>query len=175
MLMCMSRLKNSDVAVIKANFHKIYLMPIANIQELSTIDWWPRGKDKSRILNHYISQLYRNLLAEFRKSEKYGLFTMVDSTASSSITVSLHIQSWEMAHDTLVVKFLLDTYYPATGKLISVTVNSFGVVPPLDTNAVPVYDTLQVLGVTFADLVRHFPYTSVVTPFCDTVNSQDTE
>ena len=108
-----------------------------------------------------MQQVWKNLLGEFRRCEKYGLYTMVDSTASSTVDVIPEIIFSKIKNDTLFISLGIKTFYKASKRSNTMTVDAFGLFKSGTEEAV----TVKALVSAFADYRRRFPYDNVVSAY----------
>lgn len=157
---CSSHLVNQNSRAIIITHQNLYLAPIEGLDILESNKLWPKNNRLKIFLLNSMEQLYKNLLSEFRRCEKFGLYTMVDSTLSSTITINLTIQTSEQKHDTLFIPIIISTHHIASKKTESHSIESIGICPQ-DSSMTP----LQMLGSTLADYQRNFPYQKIVKTF----------
>lgn len=158
---CASHLATKEPTIIEVKHQKIHLQPIKRLYILESNEYWPDESKHGKILLDYIQQVWKNLLGEFRRCEKYGLYTMVDSTASSTVLISLEIISSELKNDTLYIPLKLKTLYKSDNISYTSKIDAYGLCPS-DTI---ITAQMQILGAAFADYRRRFPYQKVVASF----------
>ena len=158
---CVSQLATREPASIEVKHQKIYLQPIKGLEKLEASEFWPDSIWQRKFLVENIAQVGKNLLAEFRRCEKYGLFTMVDSLASSTVEVTPEIVSSRIEKDSLFLAVRIITFYKADGKRNTMTISAYGLFEPDAAEAV----TLKEIVSAFADYRRRFPYEKVVSSF----------
>ena len=158
---CASHLVTHKPAVIEVKHQKILLLPIRGLDILKSSEYWPDESKHGKLLLDNIQQIWNNLLAEFRRCEKYGLYTMVDSTASSTVLISLEIISSKLKNDTLFIPLKLKILYKSNKMSYTSTIDAYGLCASDTTITVH----LQILGAAFADYRRRFPYEKTVSSF----------
>lgn len=158
---CASQLATREPASIEVKHQKIHLRPIMRQDKLESCEFWPDSIWQRKFLVENIQQVWKNLLAEFRRCEKYGLYTMVDSIASSTVEVTPEIISSRIEKDTLFIALRIITFYKADKRSNAMTIDAYGLFES-DTNEVV---TVKELVSAFADYRRRFPYEKVVSSF----------
>ena len=167
-LVCASHLATKSSDVIAVKHQNLYLQPISGLDKLALLEEWPADKNQGTFLLEQFSFLNKNLLAEFRRCEKYGLYTMVDSTGSSTVTVTPELSSPRIRNDTLHLPMILKAYNKSEKRVGTVTISAFGLCPVDSTGTIP----LQKLGKALADYRRRFPYKKIVALFYAAENSK---
>ncbi len=167
-IQCSSHLTSRDPDVIEVKHHTIYLQPIKGLQQLELNELWPKNKIKGSFLTENILQIWKHLLSEFRRCEKYGLYTMVDSTVSSTVHITPQIITMRVRNDTLHIPIKIETFNTAEKISASLTIHAFGLCPSDTSDTV----TFQKLSVALADYRRTFPYQETVSHFYSQGNKQ---
>ena len=158
---CASNLVIREPATIEVKHQKIYLQPIKGQERLESCEFWPDSIWQRKFLVENIQQVWKNLLAEFRRCEKYGLYTMVDSVASSTVEITPEIISSRIQKDTLFIPLRIQIFYKADKRSNAITIDAYGLFES-DTSEVK---TVNELVSAFADYRRRFPYKKVVASF----------
>lgn len=144
--------------------HKsIFLHPIHGLDILKSSNYWVDNNTYENLLIAYIEQVWKNLYAEFRRCEKYGLYHFVENDALSSVTISLNIYATELRNDTLFMTMHLNSYFKSEKARYSWPINAFGLCPAKSDTTITA--DLQVLVAAFSDYRRRFPYEEVVSRF----------
>lgn len=167
-IQCSSHLASRDPDVVEVKHHTIYLQPIKGLQQLELNELWPKNKIQGSFLMENILQIWKHLLSEFRRCEKYGLYTMVDSTVSSTVHITPQIIAMRVKRDTLHIPIKIKTFNTAEKRSTSLTINAYGLCPPDTTDTV----SFQRLSIAFADYRRTFPYQEIVSLFYSQGNKQ---
>jgi len=160
-LQCANHLATNKPHIIEVKHQSINLQPISGLHRLELHELWPANKTERDFLLEQFDQVWKNLLAEFRRCEKYGLYTIVDSTGSSTVTITPGIVSMKIRNDTLHIPMEIKTYNTSEKRSAAVTIDAFGVCPTDTTSNI----LLQKLGKAFADYRRRFPYKNIVSLF----------
>ena len=158
---CASNLATRKPAAVEVKHQQLYLQPLKGLEKLESSEYWPDSIWQGKFLIENMQQLWKNLLGEFRRCEKYGLYTMVDSTASSTVDIIPEIIYSKIKNDTLFISLGIKTFYKAGKKSNTMTVDAFGLFKQEVKEAV----TVKALVPAFADYRRRFPYEKVVSAY----------
>jgi hypothetical protein len=88
---------------IQAGNARIWLAPIINTSDIASLEGWPADTLDSAILWRRFQTLESRLLAELRRCEKYGLYTMVDAKNDASMTMTVTLLAFKRSHDTVTI------------------------------------------------------------------------
>jgi hypothetical protein len=147
---------------IEVEHEKLYLAPIDAEGVLSTCTGWPADKGLRELLLDNIRGIRANLIDELKRSQKYGLYTVVDSLHAPTVTIELAIVSRDRRGDTLFLPLEARVRHAAAGKTFTREIRAFGVVPSDSSSRLPAY---QWLGHALADYRRRFPHRRFVGEF----------
>jgi len=78
---------------------------------LQTISGWPSDSATRRLLLGHFSELHRNIVAEFRRCEKYGYFEVVDDSSAATVRVLLIIRPYSFIKDTLTIPVRIELHH----------------------------------------------------------------
>jgi len=155
---CASHLTTRGPQAIEVKYQKIYLKPLQGLEKLATADYWPDSIWQGKFLVENMQQVWKGLLAELRRCEKYGLYTVVDSTASSTFEISVEIVSSKIKADTLFIPMKITLYQKTDKRSHFITVAAYGVFRQ-DTSGT---NNLPKLVSAFMDYRHRFPYQKAV-------------
>lgn len=158
---CASNLATRKPAVIEVKHQKIHLQSIKGLEKLESSEYWPDSTWQGKFLIENMQQVWKNLLGEFRRCEKYGLYTMVDSTASSTVDIIPEVIYSRIKKDTLFISLGIKTFYQVNKRSNTMTVDAYGLFKQDTKEAV----TVRALVSAFADYRRRFPYEKVVSTY----------
>ena len=158
---CTYQLATRGPQAIEVKYQKIYLEPLQGLERLETADFWPDSIWQGKFLVENMQQVWKGLLAELRRCEKYGLYTVVDSTASSTVEISPEIVSAKIKDDTLFIPMKMTIYQKADKRSHVMTVDAYGLISQ-DTAGT---NNLQKLVSGFTDYRYRFPYQKAVSLF----------
>lgn len=158
---CASNLATKRPAAIEVKHENICLQPIKGLEKLESSEYWPDSIWQGKLLIENMQQMWKNLLGEFRRCEKYGLYTMVDSTASSTVDITPEVIYSRIKKDTLFVSIGIKTYHKESKRSSTMSVDAYG----LFKNDVKEAVTIQDLVSVFTDFRRRFPYGKVVSAY----------
>ncbi len=152
----------APIKTIPVEHERLYLQPIKGLERLQTSLYWPEDRNVAKVLIDYMETTWKNLLAEFRRCEKYGLYTMVDSTEAPTVFVSVEIINTKFFKDTLQIPLSIKTFHTANRRKHTITQKAYGVSQKDDQKQA---NSFYHLGAAFADYTRRFPYSEVVAVF----------
>ena len=158
---CASNLATRKPATIEVKHQQICLQPVRGLEKLESSEYWPDSIWQGKFLIENMQQVWKNLLGEFHRCEKYGLYTMVDSTASSTVDIIPEIIFSNIKNDTLFISLGIKTFYKVNKRSNTLTVDAYGLFKQETKEAV----TVQALVSAFADYRRRFPYEKVVSAY----------
>ena len=88
-------------AAIPVVDERISISPIISEVETSNLPDWPKDPGQQKILLKTFNDIWLRLQAEFRRCQKYGLYTMVDDNDNPTIRISVVITAMDLHNDTL--------------------------------------------------------------------------
>jgi hypothetical protein len=153
--------KNTSASLVKVHYQKIYLNPV-NVNNALLFDAALQKEHCiTKMVTDNLAEVGKNLLAEFRRCEKYGLYSMVDSMDSYSLEVTLTFDRIDLHNDTITI--------PATIMIrdkISQHKQSFRIITSGVSVSYPDSTTrCYRFGSAISDLRRRFPCREIVTRF----------
>jgi hypothetical protein len=113
------------------------------------------------LLAHHFPECQKNLFAEFKRCEKFGLYEMTDNAASATVKISLTICTFSYKNSVLTFPVRIEMR------------RNTGIDPFSDTLIVSAQyraaskpkSPFHLLDYLLADFRRHFPYKSTVALF----------
>lgn len=162
LIQCGSRFAVQKLDTIDIKHQSVYFEPIKGIEILKTGSFWPEDKNIEKVLLDYIMQVWKGILVEFRRCEKYGFYRMVDSTEAPTVVISSKIVSSRIRNDSLIIPVEIKTVFKSDNRTYTLSVDASGV-GTVDSTVES--NTLYYLGAIFADYRRSFPYKKVVSSF----------
>ncbi len=153
-----------NTAEIPVEHEKLYIAPVDGLEMLVEYPHWPLAVDSMIILLEEVEKLRENLVAEFHKNEKYGLYALVDSAQGPTVFVNFEIITLHITDESFYMPIRLKVhdkahdkrYYKKFEPRISLTTDS------LLREADPFRKAVYGL----AEYRRSFPYDTVVQLFC---------
>lgn len=88
-------------AVIPVVEERLSLSPLISEATMNDLAYWPTAPEQQKILLENLNIIWQNVLAEFRRCEKLGLYTMVDDNDNPTYRISLTLTSLELKNNTL--------------------------------------------------------------------------
>ena len=164
---CGSGRKVQKPMTIDITHQSVYLKPIMGLDVLRSSSFWPQERSVENVLLDYVRQVWKELLIEFRRCEKYGLYSMIDSTGTPTVIVTVKVVSSRIRNDSLIIPLEIKTVNKSNKKSYTLTVDACGSVKG---NSSEKADAAYYLGAVFADYKRNFPYKKVVSSFYEQGN-----
>ena len=149
--------KNSSSAV-KIQYQKVFLKPIEGISCITESRFWPDTLCEKTMVSDNMNQLFKNLLSEFRRCEKYGLYTMVDSMESYSVEVTIRLLSAALQGDTLCIPLNVTIVSRVFSQKHTCQIPAYGLCHSYADTVPACYR----IGSGIADYKRCFPYQEIV-------------
>jgi len=159
---CGSRGPTQKSDTIDIKHQNVYLRPLEGIDMVKTSTFWPENRDIEKILLEYMQEMWNNLLVEFRRCEKYGLYKMVDSSGAPTVVITVKIGSSKIRNDTLSMPVTIKTFIKSMKQTYTLSVDAYGIGSQDSTSE---SNQLYYLGAMFADYKRKFPYQKAVSAF----------
>ncbi|MCX7725551.1 MAG: hypothetical protein N2053_01750 [Chitinispirillaceae bacterium] len=146
---------------ISVEYEKLSLSPLISEAKFETLPEWPKEIDKQKILLETFDEIWFKLLTEFRRCEKYGLYTMVSDKENPTIRISIIISSVDFTKDTLSMPIRLVVERLRDNQQFVFTIPAIAVMnsPEKKKNFFHYY------GKLLADYKRRFPYKEIVSFF----------
>ena len=148
-------------AAFPAANEKIFISTAIDSSSLETFPGWPSEKNLQAPLISALKKLDSNMLVEFRRCEKYGLYELVDDSLLSSVRVSLVIGRYQFKKDTLTMPVRMTIEKPALKKNLTRTISAMGIYRA----KTPPKSPLHYLDMLLADFCRNFPYSKAAEVF----------
>ena len=91
----------TDPPTIPVPNERLYLAPIILNADLGQLDGWPEDQAQQKVLLENFTDMHKKIKAEFRRCEKFGMYTVVDDTGNPTVRISIEILSADLTNDTL--------------------------------------------------------------------------
>lgn len=82
---------------------RISLSPLICEAELNKLPDWPKQPIEQQLLANNLSDAWNKLLIEFRRCQKYGLYTMVEDNDNPTFRISVILTDLLLENDTLTL------------------------------------------------------------------------
>ncbi len=153
-----------NTAKIPVEHEKLYIAPIAGLENLVEYPHWPLAVDSMVILLEEVERFREELLTEFHRNEKHGLYTLVDSTQGPTISVTVEILALHITDESLYMPLRMEVrdkahdkrYYEKFEQRVSLTTDSLLIEA----------DPFRKAAYGLAKYRRTFPYRKMVQLFC---------
>ncbi|MBN1757017.1 MAG: hypothetical protein JW863_01795 [Chitinispirillaceae bacterium] len=155
------RIDTYIAATIPVVDEKLSLSPIISEVETGNLPDWPSNPDQQKILLKTFNTIWLKLLSEFRRCQKYGLYTMVEDNDNPTIRISVTITAMELTGDTLSMPIRLQAERLRDDQRFSYTLPVKAKAPASDPQPNP----FHYYGKLFSDYARSFPYKVLVSYF----------
>ncbi len=160
---CVSSLQETKrTAVFPVSGEKIFICPIVDSSSLDKFEGWPSEKPYQTLLQRNFLQMYHTMIVEFRRSEKYGLYELVEDSTQSSAQISFIIQRYSYKKDTLTLPVRMTIRQGNVKKNFSSVFTAYGIYRAHSTPKSP----FHYIDILLADFCRNFPYKQAVAIFC---------
>lgn len=149
-------------AAVSVSGEKIFICPIIDSSSLEKFEGWPSEKtDQALLLKNY-QRMYRTMVVEFRRGEKYGLYEMAEDSTRATTMVSFAIQSYSFKKDTLTLPVRMTVRQKTDKKIHAEIFTGYGIYRAHSKPKSPFHYIDNLL----ADFRRNFPYKRAVGVFC---------
>ncbi len=153
--------KPRTATVISLGNEKVYLSPIVDSSSLQSLEGWPKDSQTARLLLSHFDELHDNLIAEFRRCEKFGYYEMVDDSAAATVRIQLVTLPYSFVKDTLTIPVRVEIHHRTGIDTFTRTVRASGIYRPASKPESP----LAYVDNLLADYRRYFPYRTLVALF----------
>ena len=160
---------HSAVAAIPVAGEKIFVGPPLDSSNIRGLDGWPDDKSSQDLLLINYRTMYKNLLVEFRRSEKFGLYEIVDDSLAATTVISPVLLRSSLNKDTLTLPVCLTVKQRGSKKVVVHTIPARGVYRAHSKPKSP----FHFLDALLADFCRTFPYKSAVGAFYPSKSAGD--
>ncbi len=133
---------------------KIYLSPVIDSSSLDQFPGWPVDKTLETPLKRHFQKMDSSLFVEFRRSEKFGLYEMVDDSLSSGVAVTFVVKHFQFKKDTLLLPVHMKAEQWSTHRTYTQSLDGYGI---YRAKSAP-KSQLHYIDVLLADFCRNFPY-----------------
>jgi len=90
-------------ATISVAEERLSLSPLISEARLEELPNWPNDPEQQKILMRNLNDIWGEILAEFRRCQKYGLYTMVEDNDNPTFRISVILATIEFKDDTLLL------------------------------------------------------------------------
>jgi hypothetical protein len=149
------------MAVINVENQRIWLSPLVNSSRLEDLLGWPRDSLQKALLCRRFDALHERLLSEFRRCEKYGLYTMVDDSAEATMLVSVKLCGYNRSGDSLAVPVSVHLEIPSQNKTFDYSSNAMAG----GAEITPGKNEFHYAADIAAELITSFPFRQIVYRF----------
>jgi|GEM_PF-1084485 len=146
---------------INIQHEKLIILPFTGLETFARMSGWPSDSGEIAALVSMLAPLYDDLVAEFRRCEKFGMYTVVDSLHGPTVVVQPQFAFEAVRNDSLFIRVILNIENKATEKKASIEIRAWGLFDPSMRNARP----LNRIGLALASYRRLFPYKKAVAFF----------
>jgi hypothetical protein len=95
-------------AAISAADERVSLSPLISEAKMEVLPDWPKDPYQQKILLNNFDVIWNQLLAEFRRCQKYGLYTMVEDFDNPTFRISIVLTDVSLSNDTLLLPVRLE-------------------------------------------------------------------
>jgi hypothetical protein len=148
-------------AAIPVVDERLSVSPIISEVATQNLPEWPTDPARQQILLQTFNDIWQRLQSEFRRCQKYGLYTMVEDNDNPTIRISVVITAIELHNDTLSMPIRLQAERLRDDTRFIYTLPATAVVPPRKRNRQPFYYYGQLLS----RYAHTFPYGVLVSFF----------
>lgn len=161
---CVSSLQEAKrlKAVVPLSGEKIFIYPIIDSSSLDKFEGWPSEKPYQTLLQRNFLQMYRTMIVEFRRNEKYGLYEIVEDSTQSSTQLSFIVQRYSFKKDTLTLPVRMTIRQGTVKNAFPSVFIAYGIYKAHSRPKSP----FHYIDILLADFCRNFPYKQVVGIFC---------
>jgi hypothetical protein len=148
-------------AAIPVAGERLSLSPLISEARLEQLPDWPSDPVQQKILFETFDDIWKKLLAEFRRCQKYGQYSMVDDNDDPTVRISITLTTIYFTSDTASMPVRLTAERLRDDQRFIYTLPAIAVVAPAQRAARP----FHFYGQLFSDYRRRFPYTVLVSFF----------
>lgn len=155
------RIDTYIAAAIPVADERLSLSPIISEAATDNLPDWPNDPRQQEILLRTFNGIWSRLLAEFRRCQKYGLYTIVEDNANPTMRISVTITAMELAGDSLSmpIRLLAERLRDDQRFSFTLPVKAKTSGPKKD------YQPFHYYGNLLAGYARTFPYRVLVSYF----------
>jgi hypothetical protein len=132
---------------------KVLICSPIDSSSLQTISGWPSDSATRRLLLGHFVELHRNIVAEFRRCEKFGYFEVVDDSLAATVRVLLILRPNSFVKDTLTIPVRIELHHRVGVDTYTNTIVASGVYRAPSKSKSPIHYLDNLL----ADYRRSFP------------------
>lgn len=149
-------------ATIPVVEERLSLSPLISEANIEALPNWPTDPALQKILLQNFSEIWIRLYAEFRRCQKYGLYTMVADNDNPTIRISVAIISASMANDSLYlpVRLLVERLWDDQRFIYALPASA-----PVEQAEKLQSSPFHTYGLLLANYRRFFPYRLIVSFF----------
>ena len=148
-------------AAIPVTEERISLSPLISEAQIEKLPDWPADPSQQRILLNSLNGIWNLLLAEFRRCQKYGLYTIVDDNDNPTMRISIVLTPFTYNNDTLSLPVRLQAERLRDDQRFTYTLPAFAYLPPPGRKL----QSYHFYGQLLTDYRRRFPYAVLVSFF----------
>jgi len=148
-------------ATIPVAEERLSLSPLIMEATFEHLTGWPRDPERQKILLENFTDIWKKLLSEFRRCQKYGLYTVVDDNADPTIRIAVVVSSVEIRNDTLFMPGRIEAERLRDDQRFTVTVPVVATV----SGSAKSHEPFHYYGNLMSDYSRRFPFTELVSYF----------
>ncbi|MBN1578795.1 MAG: hypothetical protein JW913_19705 [Chitinispirillaceae bacterium] len=149
-------------ATIPVADERLCLSPLISEAQVEHLPDWPSDPQQQKILLKTFDEIWERLQAEFRRCQKYGLYTMVDDYDNPTVRISVILTTVQFVKDTLSMPVRLQAERLRDDQRFIYTLPAIAVIQSEKKASQP----FHYYGQLFSDYRRRFPYTVLVSFFC---------
>ncbi|MBN1309591.1 MAG: hypothetical protein JXA18_16845 [Chitinispirillaceae bacterium] len=148
-------------ATIPVADERLCLSPLISEARVENLPDWPSDPQQQKILLKTFDEIWKRLLAEFRRCQKYGLYTMAEDHDNPTVRISVMLTGVEFVKDTLVMPVRLQAERLRDDQRFVYTLPAIAVIQSKKRASQP----FHYYGQLFSDYRRRFPYAVLVSFF----------
>lgn len=148
-------------ATIPVAEERISLSPIISEIQVEQLPGWPSDPYQQQILLKNLNEIWTSQLAEFRRCQKRGLYTMVDDNDNPSMRISITLTALTYTDDTLSIPVRLLAERLRDDQRYVYTLPARAVLASPDRKTRPFHYYARLLS----EYRQRFPYAEIVSFF----------
>lgn len=148
-------------AAISVSQERLSLSPLISEARLQDLPNWPDDPKQQKILMHNLNDIWVELLSEFRRCQKFGLYSMVEDNDNPTFRISIILATIELQNDTLLLPVRLQAERLRDDQRFVYTLPAQASAgPPPDKSA-----SFHYYGLLLSRYRRNFPIRDIVSFF----------
>lgn len=149
-------------AIIPVENERIYIAPLINQTSIEKTEGWPQNQHEQKVLLKNFTSLQNQLKSEFRRSEKFGYYTVVENDQNPTIRVSITLDKLQLTEDSLQIPINMQVEHIPDAKFLIFTIPASSSIPE---NISAKKSSASKLGLILTEYRRKFPYHLIVSFF----------